>query len=310
MSTEMVETQRVSAQTTTQVAVVCESTACLPPDLVERYHIGIVPIPFVIGTRSYLDGVDITPSQFYAMLPSLASLPQTSPPTPGAYINTWQQTAGDGHAVVSVTVDSKVSTLQRSTLLAQELAAETLPGVDVRVVDSLSAGMGQGFVALAAARAAAAGKDLDAVVAAAERMSRQVQLLVTLDTLDYLAKTSRIPQVAALFGGILAIKPIVQISGGDIRPLTRVRTRQRSVQALVNMMRERVERMSAPGARVHLAVQHARAAEEAAALEDQLRGEFDCAEIFTTEFTPVMGGYCGPGLLGIAFYLEADADAQ
>jgi DegV family protein with EDD domain len=270
------------------VAIVCESTSCLPPELVQRYHIGIIPIPFVFDAQTFLDGVDTTPAEFYARLAASPTPPKTSPPSPGAYLEAWKTATQSAHAVVLVTVDSKISTLQRSALFAQELAREALPETPIAIVDSLSAGMGQGFVALAAARAAQDGGTLDDVVAAADRVRWRVRMIVTLDTLEYLARTSRIPQVAAFVGGLLSIKPVVELSGGDIHLLARVRTRRRSIE----------------DARVHVAVQHASAPEEAAALEDRVRRAFNCVELFTTEFTPVMGGYCGPGLLGAAFYTE------
>ncbi len=288
-----------------RVAVVTESTSCLPDELVREYDIGVIPIPFVFGTQTYLDGVDITRSQFYEKLRETHTPPKTSPPSPGEYLKSWREAAQHADAVVCVTVDSKISTLQRSARLALELAPEAMPKVSVTVVDSLSAGMGQGFVALAAARAAREGLPLDEIVKTAERASQKVKVLVTLDTLEYLAKASRIPQVAALIGGVLAIKPIIEIANGDIVPLARVRTRKRSIDALFERMREMVP----PGGRVHAAVQHAQAEEEAAQLEARIRATFNCAEVYTTEFTPVMGGYCGPGLLGVAFYVE-DADGH
>lgn len=294
-----------SNDATQRVAIVTESTSCLPDDLVRAYDIGVIPIPFVFGTQTYLDGVDITRAQFYEKLRETRTPPKTSPPSPGDYLEAWQVAARHADAVVCVTVDSKISTLQRSARLALELAPEAMPGVAVTVVDSLSAGMGQGFVALVAARAARDGRPLSEIVNVAERVSQKMTVLVTLDTLEYLAKTSRIPQVAALIGGVLAIKPLIQIASGDILPLARVRTRRRSIEALF----ERVRQLVPPGSQVHAAVQHAQADAEAAQLETRIRETFDCAELYSTEFTPVMGGYCGPGLLGIAFYVE-DADGQ
>lgn len=285
-------------------AVVCESTCCLPAELVRRYDLGILPIPYVFGTETYRDGVDLTHAQFYEKLAATQTPPKTSPPAPGEYLEAWRAASRRAPNVISVTVDSKISTLQRSARLARDLSDELLPGVSVAVVDSLSAGMGQGFVALAAARAVEAGASFMEAVARAEDVSRRVHLFVTLDTLDYLAKASRIPQVAAFLGGVLAIKPIIEIAGGDIRPIARVRSRRRSIDALFEQVRAAIP----PGARVHLAVQHARADAEALALEARLRDTFDCREAYTTEFTPIMGGYCGPGLLGVAFYCEADSD--
>jgi len=284
----------------------------LPPELVARYGIQIVPIPFVFGTETYLDGVDITPAQFYGRLIVTRKPPSTSPPSPGAYLAAWRSAASslaadaqDGQrGVVSLLVDGKLSTMQRSARQALDLAPDELPGVTVRLVDSLSAGMGQGFVALAAARAAQQGLPLAAVVAEAERVSARMRLLVTLDTLDYLAQTSRIPQVAALIGGKLAIKPVIQIVGGEAHPLARVRTRRRSLDYLFEQLRRQIP----ADARLHAAVQHAHASAEAAAFEALIRNTFACVELYTTEFTPVMGGYCGPGLLGVAFYYDTTSD--
>jgi DegV family protein with EDD domain len=283
-----------------RVAIVCESTSCLPPELVQRYHIGIIPIPFVFDAQTFLNGVDMTPAEFYARLAASHTPPKTSPPSPGTYLEAWTTAAQCARAVVLVTVDSKISTMQRSALFAQELAHEALLDTPIAIVDSLSAGMGQGFVALAAARAAQDGGTLDDVVAAADRVRWRVRMIVTLDTLEYLARTSRIPQVAAFVGGLLSIKPVVELSGGDIHLLARVRTRRRSIEELFGCM----QRAIPADAQVHVAVQHASAPEEAAALEERVRGAFSCVELFTTEFTPVMGGYCGPGLLGAAFYTE------
>lgn len=291
---------------TGRVAVVAESTCCLPPELAARYGIGIVPIPFVFGAETYLDGVDLSAAQFYEKLAATRLPPKTSPPAPGDYLHAWEEAAAAAEAVVAVTVDSKISTLQRSALLARDLAPEMLPGVAIEIVDSLSAGMGQGFVTLAAARAAAAGASPAEVAAAARAVSRRVQLIVTLETLEYLARASRLPQVAAWVGALLSIKPIVQIAGGDIHLLARVRTRRRSIERLFECLCERVPAT----ARLHIAVQHARAAREAAALEERIRATFSCVELLTTEFTPVMGGYCGPGLLGVAFYTEPEGESR
>jgi DegV family protein with EDD domain len=123
---------------------------------------------------------------------------------------------------------------------------------------------------------------------------------VTLDTLRYLARASRIPQVAALVGSLLDIKPLIRVVQGDIQPLMRIRTRRRSLDQLASL----VERLTPSDAPLHLAVQHARAPQEAAWLLDRLRAARRCVESYVTEFTPIMGAYCGPGLVGAAFYPE------
>jgi fatty acid kinase fatty acid binding subunit len=287
---------------TGRIAIVCESTACLPPELARRYGITTIPIPFTFGNDTFLDGVDITPGEFYARLKATRMPPRTSPPSPGEYLERWAALSHDGRAVMLVTASGTITSFSRSTRLAQELARESLPQARIAIVDSGSAAMGQGFVTLAAARAAAQGADLSRVVAAAERVRDRVEMIVTLDTLEYLARASRIPQVAAWVGGVLAIKPVILFARGDVHQLARVRTRHRSVEQLLLEMRRRI----APGARVHVAIHHTQAEDEALALRDQVTGEFVCVESYLTEFTAVMGAYCGPGLLGVAYYVEDD----
>jgi DegV family protein with EDD domain len=284
-----------------RIAVACESTACLPPSLVERYAIDVVPIPFVFGEETFLDGVTITPREFYAKLEAAPAFPQTSPPSPGEYLRAWRSIAQRADALVLVTASGKITSFSRSTRLAQQMAAEALPNLRVEVVDSGSAAMGQGFVTLAAARAAAAGEPLEQVVAAANDVRQRVQMIVTLDTLEYLARASRIPQVAAFVGSVLAIKPILLFDQGDVIQLGRVRTRQRSIEQLLAQVHQRVPQ----GARLHATVHHTQAEPEARQLERSIAANFDCAELFVTEFSPVMGAYCGPGLLGVAFFTEA-----
>ena len=287
-----------TAVSTRRVTVTAESTCCLPRELAEANGIGIVPVPFVFGSTAFLDGVDISPEQFYERLVATRVPPKTSPPAPGAYLSAWLGAPTD--AVLHVTTAARITTFMRSVEVAEGQLPSEAPGRTVAIVDSGSAGMGQGFVALAAARAAA-GESLEAAAAAAEAVRRRVKLVVALDTLEYLARTSRIPQVAALFGGLLAIKPIILVADGDVRPLARVRTRRRSIEQLVAT----IVAMASGSGKVHVAVQHARAADEAADLARRLAGELDCAEMLITEFTPVMGAYCGPGLIGAAFYTEA-----
>ncbi len=283
-----------------RVAVVCESTACLPGELVQRYAIGVVPVPFMFGSHTLLDGVDLTPAEFYARLEACRVPPRTSPPEPGAYLKAWQVAARDVEALVLVTTAGTIATFQRSANLARSELPTYLPGKRVEILDSGTAGMGQGFVVLAAARAAERGLDLESVYAAAATVARRVDLVVTLDTLRYLARASRIPTVAALAGSVLNVKPIIRLVQGQVEQLGRVHSRRRSLEEVVAA----VCRLVPSGAPLHLAVQHARAPSEASWLLDQLRHRRECVEAYIAEFTPVMGAYCGPGLVGAAFHPE------
>lgn len=286
-----------------RVAIVTESTCCLPPDVAQRHGIEILPIPYSLGEAEYRDGVDLTRAQFYELLRTTHAVMRTSPPSPGEYLQAWRHADERGEDILTISVDGSISTMSRSTRLALQLAPSALPQARIQIVDSHSAGMGQGFVALAAARLAATGAPLSAVVAEAQRVASRAQLVVALDTLDYLARSSRIPQVAAIIGGMLSIRPVFAMGASGLHVLARPRTRSRSIARVLEHLRASVP----AGARLHAAVQHASAEREARELELAIRADYDCAELYTTEFTPVMGGYCGPGLLGVAFYHDDPA---
>jgi DegV family protein with EDD domain len=139
---------------------------------------------------------------------------------------------------------------------------------------------------------------MDEIVERVRTLSDRVYLLVALDTLEYLAKTSRIPRVSALFGKALQIKPVILFARGDVEPLERPRSRRRAVRRLLDLTEERLR----GGSPLHMAVQHAGAREEAEALREAVAERFHPEELLISEFSPVMISYTGPGLLGLAFY--------
>jgi DegV family protein with EDD domain len=159
--------------------------------------------------------------------------------------------------------------------------------------------MAQGFVVLAAARAAEAGGTLDQVRQAAETMIERVHLLAVQDRLDYLARSGRVPNVIALVGSALRIVPIFAIRRGEVSVVGQARSKPRAMQVMLDQMAARTGHRP-----VHAAVFHADVLDEAEELRGEIAVHFDCLEIFVTEFTPVMGAHTGPGLLGVAFYTE------
>jgi DegV family protein with EDD domain len=157
--------------------------------------------------------------------------------------------------------------------------------------------MAQGFVVLEAARAAAGGAAIDAVVRRAEVLMPSVQLLVVLDTLVYLARSGRVPRLVVWASSPLQLKPIVEFQGGAYRPVTMVRTMRRATDRLCQVLEQRVR-----GKELHVCVQHTNVPDDAAALAERVRTSLGPKELLVREFTQVMGVHTGPGLLGFSFY--------
>ncbi len=276
-----------------KIAIVTDSAACLPIELVREYKIHILPFVLVFGEQVYRDGVDITTTEFYRMLRESKHLPTTSQPSLGDFRELYDSLAREADGIVSIHIPATLS----GTLRTAQSAERLCPDVPIRVVDSGTAVMGQGFVVLAAARAAAAGANLDQVVQAAEAVIPRVNLYATLETLDYLARSGRVPGVAALVGSVLDIHPVFNLQRGHVRTAIRMRTRKHAVKYMLEQMAE--ETHNTP---VHAAIFHADAPEQAEALANQVTERFRCHELYVTEFTPVMGAHTGPGVLGLAFY--------
>lgn len=281
-----------------RVAIVTDSSACLPRELIERYEIEVVPIVMAFEGRVYQDGTDAFQGEFYDLLRHANHPPTTSAPTPGVYLEAYRKLSQRAESVLCITVSPHFSAMFEAASVARDLAQQVLPHTQIAVVDSQSAAMAQGFVVLAAARCAETGADLEQAIVAANDVASRVALIAMVDTLEYLARSGRIPRLAAWVGSLLDLKPIFQLTRGEVILVERSRTRHRAEERLISLVEEQVGR----GNPVHVAVMHADAAEEAQKLYQRLVETFCCQEIYVTEFTPVMGAHTGPGLLAIAYY--------
>ena len=279
-----------------RIAVVTDSAAALPVELVRRHNIHIIPILLCWDNRTYRDGVDITPGEVYRRLRKAKSLPTTSAPSVGDFVRTYTRLGQEVDGIVSIHVSSDLSATFQAARVAGEAVQDVVP---VRLVDSGTAAMGQGFAALAAARAAADGADLEEVAREAERVGRRAVVFAMLDTLEYLRRSGRAGRAVSLATSALKIKPILYLDGRGVNLLARPRTQRRAMQVMLQEMERRVNDRP-----VHVAVMHADAPAEAEQLRREVAARFDCVELYVTEFTPVMGSAAGPGVVGLAFYSE------
>ena len=278
-----------------KVAVVTDSVAMLPEGLALELGIGVVPIVLNLGSRSYRDGIDLSTAEFYQLLRTSEELPTTAAPSVGEFVQVYEEALTRGSAVVAIHVSSQMTSVHRiASMAAQSIAPDR-----IRVIDSQSATMAEGFVALAAARAALTGADLDTVVARAEDVRSRVRFFAFLETLEFLRRGGRVGGIAALMGNAIQLKPIVHMVDGQIAALARPRTRRKATEALLDRMSTDVGDRS-----VRAAVLHADSLDDAEELGERVNAQFDCLELHIAELTPVMGTHTGPGLLGLAYYVE------
>ncbi|MBU2536673.1 MAG: DegV family protein [Chloroflexota bacterium] len=284
-----------------KVAVVTDTTACIPQEQVARYDIEVVPVQLIFEDKTYRDGIDISASEFYARLRQTSKPPTTSSSSPEMYLKVFQKAGQRAESVLCITEPSKFSAMFDSASVAKEMVAKTLRNMNIEVLDCTTAAAGQGLVALAAARAAATGQGLKEVKATAENVMEHVNLFAALDTLHYLVKSGRVPQAAALVNTILQIKPVFTLNHADARTVALPRSIKSAMKRILKLMERNVVKDES----LHVAVMHADALDNAIVLRNRIDSQFNCSELFITEFTPVMGVHTGPGLVGVAFYSES-----
>jgi DegV family protein with EDD domain len=285
-----------------KVGVVADTAASIPADLIKQYGIAMVPLITVFEDKSYRDGIDLQEaSQLFDLVYKADKFPTSSAPPPAAYLDLYRKLAQDKvEGIISITISSGLSACFDVATQSKEMAEKELPGVKVEVFDSRTTVGGFGLVVLAAARAAAEGKELAQVVKAASEVRDKLHCVILFDTLSYLSKSGRLGRGAALMGTILSIKPIAEVppATGLVEPITRIRTRPKALEYLIDIVRRR----SKPGDKMHFLVEHTVTAGEAEKLIQMLKEEFDCAEVLSCDTQPVAALKIGPKSIGLSFY--------
>lgn len=281
-----------------KVAVITDSISCLTRELVKQYRIGIIPINFFAGGKVYRDWVDITPTEAYKLFLQDPGSFKTSAASPDDCLKAYREASKEGDSILCVTISTELSAVYNVAVGAKEQVRTELPGTPIEVLDSRTATAAEGFVALAAARAAAEEKGLADVITAASEVSKRVKCFICLDTIRHVYRSGRIPRIASQVGSVLNIRPILTVSGA-VHFVGAVRSRTHGIERILQMMRDRVGQSP-----VHVSVMHAYAPEEAERLKERISSEFNCIELWLTEFSPVMGYACGTGTLGFAYYTE------
>jgi DegV family protein with EDD domain len=276
-----------------------DSAASLPASLRAQYEIEVVPLNLVFDDHTFPDGQQSN-GHFYSALKAARRPPTTTSASPGTHLEALKRAAARADSVLCITVSAQFSSTYDSAIQAAELLKQERPDVQIAVLDSRSAAMGEGFVVLEAARLAAQGADLATVQASAEQVMPHVGIVAVIDTLEYLARGGRVPRIQAWASALLSVKPIIELRQQDIHLLARTRTRRRAVAQLIPILEQR----GLSGEHLHLCVQHTNVLDEAEDLAEEASRRLRPADVAVSEFTLVMGAHIGPGLLGLAYYVE------
>ncbi len=275
--------------------IVTDSAADIPRQLVEELGITVVPLTVHFGDKSYLDYVELNPSNFYDLLRSSPEHPRTSQPSPGDFKDVFEKLTADGSPVVAVLLSGELSGTYQSATLAREM----LPDRKIEVIDSRLASMCYGLAAVDAARAARDGRSFEEVAALGRKIVESIGVVFAVDTLEYLARNGRIGKATAFLGTMLSIKPLLTLQDGIVTPLEKVRGEKKVIPRMVEIMGERLD-PEKPAARA--AIVHADCLDRAEALRAAAEAAYHPAEIIVGGLGGIIGTHVGPGTIALMWY--------
>ena len=281
----------------TKIAVVTDTVAGIPADLVKKYNILVAPIHIIWDGVDYRDSIDMPVTEFYARLRKSKTLPTTTSAIQGEFLQIFESLKGNVDGIVALTISEVIPAACYSSALNAKTLVEGLP---IEVIDTRTAMMAQGFSALAAAKVAASGGNISEVSQAALSVVSKANIFWTMDTLKYLRKGGRVSLPQSILANTLQVKPIMGIVDGKVTPLARARTKAKAIDKLFELMDERVIKTSP----LHVAVIHGDVEGEAQQVEQKVMARYKPVELLRSEMTPVVGAHIGPGAVGLAFYNE------
>lgn len=276
-----------------KVAIVTDSTAYIPKDLQEQYFIHTLPQELIWGEKSYKDGVDIQPDEFYKRLSNAKTMPSSSQPTIKSIDKKFRELSQQGFYILAILISSKLS----GTINSAEEVKNTMPEAKIEIFNSESTAMALGFQALAAARAAQDGADIKECLQVAQLAKENSGVVFAVNTLEFLQRGGRIGGGTRFLGTALNIKPILEVRDGRVEPLERVRTRKKSLLRIIEIIKER----TAGKHPLRIATIHANAYDEANELLREASLELKPIEAILSEVSPVVGTHAGPGTIGLAY---------
>ncbi len=279
-----------------KIAIVTDSTAYIPDELLEKLQIHTVPLSVVFGDESFREGMDITTEAFYEKVNVAKELPSTSQPAIGTFIELFEELSKDYDEVISIHLSKKFS----GTYDAAKSAASMVENIKVHAYDSELSAMPQGFYVLEAAEMAREGKSVPEIIAKLDDMKSKTKAYFMVDDLSHLQRGGRLNSAQAILGSLLNIKPILHIVDGLIVPFEKIRTRKKAINRMMSMLEEEAENKKI----VRVVFIYANNQEDILGLRDRFAERYPQIETIISYFGPVIGTHLGEGSIGVCWYTE------
>lgn len=280
------------------IKIVTDSTSYIPEEFINKYDISVVSLNVIMNGVSTRE-IDLDTETFYSNMKASNEIPSSSQPSPDEIYNTFENIIKEGNSIVGIFISSDMSGTVSSANLIKNMLLEKYPSAQIEIVDSRTNCMQMGYVAIEAAKAAKAGKSMDEVLNVCNTVINSSRFLFTPDTLDYLKKGGRIGGASALLGTLFQIKPILTVCDGKTTVFTKVRTKKKAVDTLVNTLISDLQGKELGGVIVH----HINCPDEGLSLAEKIKEKLD-VNVQIDTIGPIIGLHVGPGSIGIAYFTK------
>ena len=277
------------------IKIVTDSTSYIPEEFINKYDISVVSLNVIMNGESIRE-VDLDNETFYSKMEESTEIPSSSQPSPDEIYNTFENIIKEGNSIVGIFISSDMSGTVSSANLIKNMLLEKYPTAHIEIVDSRSNCMQMGYVAIEAAKAAAAGKSMEEVIDVCTSVINNSRFLFTPDTLDYLKKGGRIGGASALLGTLFQIKPILTVCDGKTTVFTKVRTKKKAVDTLVTTLVNDLQGKELGGVIVH----HINCQDEGLSLAAKIKKQLG-VDVQIDTIGPIIGLHVGPGSIGVAY---------
>ena len=275
--------------------IVMDSAGDLPVEWVSKYDIHVIPVNVHLGNEVFLEGVDLTPDQFYSWVKETGKVPKTSQPAPQQYIKLYKDIAKPGDVILSIHLTSKLSGTYESAVLA----ARELQDAPFRVIpfDTLSGTGIQGYMCREAREMDRRGASVDEILERLEKVRDNSQVIFTVDSLEFAQKSGRVQKLEAILATVLKIKPIITIKEGTMAVADKVRTRKASLEYILQEMSRRMGKNL-----INAAIIHANDLATALEISEKVKEVLNVKDLFVEEVSIGIASHLGPGTVGIVAY--------
>ena len=273
------------------IKILCDSITDLPIEIIKKHNIDIVPLTVIFNEKEYLDRVDITTNEFYKMLRENDTMPKTSQATYAQFVKFFEKYKDD--EILYLAGSSAASGTYQSAVLAKGDV-----DANITIFDTFNLSIGAGPLVIKACEMVEKGLSVDEIVKNLENLKNDIEVIFSVDALEYLKKGGRIGGAAALFGSLLQIKPILTVEDGKTTVFTKVRTKKKAIDKIVNTVLEQNSKAPIKDIIVH----HINCESEGEELANRLKSTLGLDSIKIQSIGPIIGLHVGPGSIGVAYH--------